>query len=167
MWGGLTLSAQEEVMLWEPTLRLQWSDFKGDPPESKRIAATTASGISYNYSAKGSRGNYTLDFEVQTYFYPKKSWYHPELCDAVVLSHEQLHFDISELFARKLRIRLSEGRFSENVKAEVRRIFANVNEELSAFQNRYDLETNFSRDREAQAEWNRQISQLLQRTQSP
>ena len=167
MWGGLTLSAQEEVMLWEPSLRLEWSDFKGDPPKSKRVAATTASGISYSYSAKGSGGNYTLDFDVQTYFYPKKSWYHPESCDEVVLSHEQLHFDISELFARKLRIRLREGRFSEDVKAEVRRIFTSVNEELSAFQNRYDLETDFSRDRKAQTQWNREISQLLRRTQSP
>jgi hypothetical protein len=163
----LTVSAQEEMMLWKPSLKLQWSDFKGDPPESKRIAATTASGISYSYSAKGNRGEYTLDFKVQTHFYPNKSWYHPELCDEVVLSHEQLHFDISELFARKLRGRLRDGSFSENVKAEVRELFAQVNEELSAFQNRYDLETDYSRNREAQAEWNRRISQMLRQRGRP
>lgn len=165
--GGLTLTAQDEVMQWEPSLKLQWSDFKGDPPESKRIAATTASGISYSYSAKGNKGRYTLDFEVLTHFYPTKSWYHPELCDEVVLSHEQLHFDISELFARELRSRLRNGRFSDNVKAEVRELFAQVNEELSAFQNRYDLETDYSRDREAQAEWNRRISQMLRQRRRP
>jgi hypothetical protein len=155
---------EEEAIRWEAGLRLAWSDFQGQPPASKRIAATTASGLSYSYTARGGPESYELDFTVDTFFYPEKSWYHPELCDARVLSHEQLHFDISELFARRLRTRLRETPFSDRVKAEVRKIFEEVNRELSDFQDRYDRETDFSRNAEAQQAWNQAISKLLSET---
>lgn len=160
----LDASAQEEEAIrWEPGQRLSWSNFKGKPPESTRIAATTASGISYRYKTRSSGRRYLLDFEVDTYFYPNKSWYHAAVCDANVLSHEQLHFDISELFAREFRRRLNSRTFSENVKAEVRAMFRQINKELSEFQNRYDQETDYSRNRAAQQVWNREIAEILER----
>jgi len=160
-----SLFAQEEAVIrWEPDLRLAWADFRGVPPAGKRIAATTASGLSYSYTARGGPDGYELDFTVDTFFYPDKSWYHPELCNARVLSHEQLHFDISELFARRLRRRLSQTGFSGRVKAEVRKIFEQVNQELSEFQDRYDRETDFSRNPEAQQAWNQAMSKLLSKT---
>ncbi len=161
--GLLTVQGQEEDGVpWDPGQRLTWSDFRGTPPESQRVAATTASGISYSYRTRGTPGKYRLDYEVNAYFYPEKSWYHPEICDAVVLSHEQLHFDISELFARKMRKALSGRTFGRNVRAEVRQIFSEINRELSEFQDRYDRETDFSRNREAQAEWNRRVAEMLE-----
>ena len=152
---------EDEAIRWDPQYRLTWNDFRASPPASQRVAATTASGISYSYSAQGRSGRYRLDYEVYAYFYPEKSWYHPELCDSVVLSHEQLHFDISELYARKMREILGQRTFSGNVRAEVRRIFSQINEELSEFQDRYDRETDYSRDHEAQARWNQWIGQQL------
>ena len=157
-----TVQAQEEDGVpWDPNHRLTWSDFRGIPPESQRVAATTASGISYSYRTQGAPGKYRLDYEVNAYFYPEKSWYHAEICDSVILSHEQLHFDISELFARKMRKVLEERTFGRNVRAEVRRIFTEINRELSEFQDRYDRETDFSRNREAQTEWNRRVAEML------
>ena len=159
------LHAQEEPAIrWEPGLRLAWSDFRGQPPAGKRIAATTARGISNRYTARGSAAGYELEFEVDTFFYPEKSWYHPELCDARVLSHEQLHFDISELFARRLRTRLRQTHFTGRVKAEIRQIFNEVNQQLSEFQDRYDNETDFSRNPEAQLAWNSALEKLLAET---
>lgn len=157
----LSAQAEREAIRWEPSHRLSWSNFKATPPESTRIAATTASGISYRYKTKSSGRRYLLDFEVETYFYPDKSWYHAAVCDDNVLSHEQLHFDISELFAREFRRRLSSRTFSENVKAEVRAMFQQINRELSEFQNRYDQETDYSRNRAAQQAWNREIAEIL------
>ncbi|MGB5507543.1 DUF922 domain-containing protein, partial [Robiginitalea sp.] len=91
----------------------------------------------------------------------EKSWYHPELSNAGVLMHEQLHFDITELYARKMRKILSERTFSGNVRGDVRQIFSKINRELKAFQDRYDLETDFSRNREAQQQWNKRIAEKL------
>lgn len=152
---------EEEMILWESGRKLNWSDFKAVPPASMRVAATTASGISYSFRTRLDNGQYKLKYRVETYFYPNKSWYHKTLCDSVVLSHEQLHFDISELFARKMERILDTASFSRNVKGEVRRIFKEINRELSEYQDRYDQETDYSRNREAQERWSQLIGQKL------
>lgn len=153
-----------DTISWNADKRLSWKDFKGKSPLNARAAATTASGITYRFSTSGTRDNLEVEFKVDTYFYPNKSWYQPTLCDAVILSHEQLHFDISELYARKMRERLAEAAFThKNVKAKVKTIYRSINEELAEFQDQYDTETNFSRDREQQVIWNETIAkQLLQ-----
>lgn len=156
------LAQEEEAILWRAAHRLTWNDFRAEPPVSDRVAATTASGISYRFSSIERNGEMEIDFEVSTYFYPDKSWYKPEICNAVILSHEQLHFDISELFARKMRKIISGRRFTKNIKAEVKEIYRQINEELAAFQNRYDTETNYSRNVEQQLLWNEVIKEALE-----
>lgn len=155
------MAQEEEAIAWNPGRKLSWEDFRGKPFETAWAAATTASGISYEYSGQATDNGYELHFNVGAYFYPDKSWYQPKLCDHEVLQHEQLHFDISELYARKFRAELAKTRFSKEVKAEVKAIYKKVLQELSAFQSRYDHETNYSRDREKQQAWNEKIASLL------
>lgn len=158
--------AQEVAPIeWHPDRKLTWKDFQGKPFKTSWAAATTASGISYEYNGIERNGEYDLDFKVTTYFYPDKSWYHPKLCDAVVLNHEQLHFDISEIFARKFRERLHAKRFGRNVKAEVSALYRQVLRELDDFQELYDKQTDYSRDRKRQLEWNAKIHKALAQTQ--
>jgi hypothetical protein len=164
---GFQQEQDYETISWEPGERLSWSDFKGKIPTSSRAAATTASGITYRYSANGNRDDFEVNFKIDTHFYPNKSWYNPELCDAVILGHEQLHFDISEIYARKLKKRLNESSFNRsNVRAKVRKIYNQINNELNDFQNKYDRETNFSRNREQQLIWNEKIASELQLSDS-
>ncbi len=158
----LTIFAQEEeAILWRPDRRLSWADFKATPPVTGNIAATTASGISYYFSSMEVDGEIEVDFTIRTYFYPQQSWYKPEICNAVILSHEQLHFDIAELFARKMRAQLAQTRFTKNIKAEVRAIYQQINSELAQFQKRYDSETDFSRNVAQQKAWNETIKAAL------
>lgn len=160
---GFSPAQDYETISWSEK-KLTWKDFKEEPPISDRVAATTASGISYRFSTSGTRKEYKVDFEINTHFYPNKSWFKPELCDDVILSHEQLHFDISELFARKLRKELSEATFThENVKKNIKTLYNRNNKELNEFQNRYDSETNYSRNREEQAAWNEEIAEKLKK----
>jgi len=135
---GFNDSQEYETIAWSPEKKLAWQDFKGKATSNDRAAATTASGISYQFSTSGSNGEIELDYLVSTFFYPNKSWYQPSLCDSLILSHEQLHFDISELYARKMRNRLASSSFTQNVKAEVKQIYKEVLEELEEFQNLYD-----------------------------
>ena len=151
----------EEGVLWNSAKRLTWSDFRGKVPPASVPAATTASGISYTYTANLLHHEVKLDFEVNAYFYPNESWYKPEVCTENTLAHEQLHFDISELFARKMRKRLRRTSFSDNVKAEVREIYQEILKELGDFQDQYDWETNFSRNKEKQMEWNKKIAKAM------
>ncbi|WP_431124584.1 DUF922 domain-containing protein [Flagellimonas flava] len=151
----------EEGVLWDANKRLSWSDFKGKVPPAAEPAATTASGISYRYSANLIHHEVKLDFEVNAYFYPNESWYKPEVCDELILSHEQLHFDIAELFARKMRNKLRRTSFSDNVKQEIRDIYQDILQELQDFQDQYDWETGYSRNAKKQLEWNRKIAKAL------
>ncbi|NER12241.1 DUF922 domain-containing protein [Leptobacterium flavescens] len=146
-------SKEEEFIEWSEDRKLTWADFKGDPDYDTDAAATTASGISYKLSAGITGDKVNLKCEVKTYFYPQSSWYKKELSDSIVLSHEQLHFDITELHARKLRKRIEEGSFTADVKAEVRAIYAEVNDALRLKQRAYDNATDFSRDHPKQREW--------------
>ncbi len=118
IWGNHVFS-QEQVE-WQPDFKLNWSNFRAAVPQGSSAAATTASGISYDFSTYSDGKETKLDFKVSTYFYPDKSWYKPTVANEVTLAHEQLHFDITEIFARKLRKELNQVKFSKNVKNEVR-----------------------------------------------
>ena len=159
--GPLLWGQEEESIAWSEEYRLSWEDFRATPPLSTNIAATTASGISYYFSSMEVNGEMEVDFTVKCFFYPDKSWYKPEICNAIVLSHEQLHFDISELFARKMRRQIDNTRFTSNIKAEVKAIYSRINKELAAFQKRYDLETDYSRNVGQQKAWNASIKAAL------
>ena len=160
----ILLIAQENTIPWRPDLELEWSDFRGKPNKESIIAAVTASGISYTFNAMERDGFYEVEYQVDTFFYPDESWYQQEMCDDLILSHENLHFDITELFARKMRRLMDRTKFTENVRSEIKDIYKEILEELDAFQDRYDSETNFSRNRSAQLRWNEEISKALQNT---
>ncbi|WP_228027874.1 DUF922 domain-containing protein [Costertonia aggregata] len=155
--------SQEKEVLWNSKKRLSWKDFKAAPPKNARAAATTASGITYEFSSTHKGAEVLVEYEISTFFYPYKSWYQPNLANDIILSHEQLHFDISELFARKMRKEMSRTKFTENVKSEVRGIYRRILKELKDFQNMYDDDTNFSRNTENQLLWNKRIAEALQR----
>ncbi|WP_297696657.1 DUF922 domain-containing protein [uncultured Eudoraea sp.] len=157
----MLFAQEEETILWNSGQRLSWANFKAEPPKNSEIAATTASGLSYQFSTTEENGKYELDYIISTFFYPNRSWYQPNICDEVILSHEQLHFDISELYARKMRKIMDNTTFTKNVKAEVKAIYRQINKELAEFQQVYDRETNYSRNIEQQLSWNKKIKEAL------
>lgn len=160
--AGLTCAAQElETIPWSADRKLQWSDFKGSYLKTEWAAATTATSISYSLSVEETGGRQIVSIDVGCEFFPEKSWYRPELCDSIILSHEQLHFDIAELHARKLRKKLAETQFTENIREEIREIYNDILRRLYIFQNKYDRETNFSRNLQQQLLWNQMIAKEL------
>ncbi|WP_340074767.1 DUF922 domain-containing protein [Leptobacterium sp. I13] len=152
----------EEEIVWSEAYRLTWKDFKGTPRYNTSVVAMTASGISYDLSATiRSENDIVVDYKVVASFYPDHSWYNPDRVDAVVLAHEQLHFDITELHARKFRKHLSEMLFTENVKREIKAIYNQINKELKKMQELYDSESDFSMNAEDQKEWQEKIKDQL------
>lgn len=157
------IAQTEETIVWRPNLKLNWSNFKDKAPINNRAAAITASGITYKYTTyfdkkKGNRFTY----EVVALFYPNKSWYKPELCTDITLSHEQLHFDIAEIYASKMRLSLSKIKPSKHTRNQVKDIYTAINKELNAYQDLYDSETNYSRDIEKQLLWQTKVKKQLQ-----
>ena len=159
------LCVQEEPTLtWDESYRLSWEDFKGKPNHNISAVAITASGISFGFSVKRS-DNRVISFttNVYTHFYPEQSWYKPNLADAHVLGHEQLHFDITELYARKFRERISRLKVSNIIRAELKNLNKSINKELATMQDVNDNETDYSRNFEQQAKWKVYIAGELQK----
>lgn len=154
------VQSQEEV-IWSPDFRFTWDDFKGAVPKGSTAAATTASGISYTFSTFYQGTQLNIDATVSAYFYPTRSWNRPEVSNDVTLMHEQLHFDITELYARKMRKELANTKFTKNVKEEVRQIYRAILRQLNDFQNKYDSETNYSRNLVVQERWVKEIEAAL------
>lgn len=154
----------EESILWDETHRLEWSDFKGNPNLNSDAVAITASGLTFDFSAR-TTSTLLVDFTaiVEAHFYPDQSWYKEDHVNNIVLAHEQLHFDITELHARKLRKRIKESNFSLNIKKEISILHANINKELKAFQNKYDSESDYSRSVETQKEWQIYVQHELEK----
>lgn len=152
--------AQRDTIPWSKQ-KLTWKDFRDKPQLGSKAAAITASGISYSFTSLARGNAVEADFIVGAFFYPEKSWYRTHLGDAHILGHEQLHFDISELFARRMRKRLSEITFTLKIKAEVRKIYKDILKELNEYQELYDWETDFSRNPEKQLEWEQKVAKVL------
>lgn len=152
----------EESIPWSEDFRLEWSDFKGNPNKNSDAVAITASGLTFSFSARTTKSR-LIDYsaKVEAHFYPKESWCKKELVDRIVLAHEQLHFDITELHARRFRKLVSERDFSLNIKKELTELQNRINKELKVFQNKYDSESDFSRNIDTQNHWEMFVNQQL------
>ena len=145
---------------WNETKRLTWADFQGQPDANSDAVALTASGITFGYSyrqQRGSREIVSFTADVNAYFYPKLSWYHKDRANDYILQHEQLHFDLTELYVRKFRMAVQEIEITKNIKSDLKKLQKGINEALSAAQNQYDFETQHSIIPEAQKRWNDSI----------
>ncbi|AVI49832.1 DUF922 domain-containing protein [Pukyongia salina] len=156
----------KEKMQWDESRPLTWSDFKGVPNGSDDYVASTNSGISLSYSIGYRNGEYKFNFTVQSNFYPKQSWYRPEAASEYILKHEQTHFDISELHARKLRKKLMELDVTENVKADADKLYSEIEQERRDMQHRFDSDSDHSKLRELELEWRDFIASELEKYDS-
>lgn len=89
-----------EKILWSSTDKLKWSDFKGRNTTSfglTKAETTTIILVTKTYY----NDEYIPVYEIACYFLPKQSW--TITSEKFALEHEQLHFDIAELYTRKIR----------------------------------------------------------------
>ena len=159
----LLLFTRNEVTIpWQESYKLTWNDFKGPVKQNTDAVATTASGITFSYSVKrASKRVVGFKTKIFAHFYPEKSWYKPEHVDDHILFHEQYHFNLTELHARKFRQRVAQLQVSQNISKKLDALHQQINTELSNMQQQYDNETNYSRDFEAQARWQDHIDAEL------
>lgn len=149
---------------WSETNKLAWKDFQGTPDQNSEAVAVTASGITFSYSIKKTKTK-VLSFKtmIKAHFYPEHSWCKKEEVDDHVLSHEQLHFDITELHARMFKEKVGTLSPSDNVAETLQGFHKTINENLENMQNKYDSESNYSIDKEGQANWQSYVEKELMR----
>jgi hypothetical protein len=157
---------ENEKIRWEANLPLTWEDFKAKPDRSNSYSANTNSGISYSWSYSTNTGEPVLKHEVYSNFYPQLSWVKEIHDETYLLAHEQLHFDISELHARKLRKALDEYQIGRNIRQDLKRLYNKIEAERAAMQEQFDKETLHSENREAELNWRKFIAGELRRLES-
>lgn len=144
-------------MKWSENRKLNWADFQGKPKKSSPNEALTDSGMSIELECddKNSRAVVTC------YFNPNKSWTKSKESE-YLLAHEQLHFDITELFVRKLRKKLSElGNDCQALSKHIEDYYQSNYKDFVAYQDRYDRETKHSLNKEKQQYWNEKVAREL------
>lgn len=166
---SVTISASDQrddpQITWKTDQPLSWSDFKGKPDQNTPLHAYSMVGIKTDFV--GSSGN-QAELTVIGYFDKTKSWVKDDHKTGVLLAHEQLHFDLCEIYRRKLRKTLAghKGFTYQNFSAEANRIFQENFQALTKEQQRYDRETQHSKLRDKQEAWAKFIDAELLKLQS-
>lgn len=156
-------SGSESEIHWDEK-RLGWTDFKSVRSNGSSFKAQTYSGIRYTLREK----NGGVFVDVVAYFVPEESWVVKGSETPYLLRHEQLHFDITELYARKLRKELEPIQGTSSAEFRSNRLYRvagmahdRLYDEMVAVQEAYDEETDHSLRRKAQEEWDRKINAWL------
>ncbi len=147
----------DQLIEWSPARKLTWDDYKGKPnPASEAAASTTTHlGIEYNMRNNG------FSYAITSKFSQTRSWGRHK--NEYILAHEQGHFDIAEIFARKLHKELQGYQFNKNsYKTDLAKIYDTILDEKESMQNSYDEQTNHSINKEKQAEWIKKIANMLE-----
>ena len=94
------------------------------------------------------------------------SWAKPEEMNDDVLAHEQGHFDLCELYTRKLRERLSNVNVDVNtLKPVLRSIYDKLQTEYKARQEAYEGETAHGVNLPQQRKWQQILERELSATE--
>lgn len=151
----------QNLIIWQENQKLNWENFIGKPDPKSSFAALSHTGIEFNYKVKNENGNLSLITEVSAYFDKKMSWFNPNKANEHILKHEQAHFDITEIHARKLREAFANYTLSKNFEKELASIFTKINHDRKKMQDQFDMETNHSLNFEEEATWQQFISEEL------
>jgi hypothetical protein len=139
-----------DTIYWSESDRLVWDDFEGQPRHDyKGVSALTSSGIVHYKGCKNGKINY----KVRAYFEKEESWVKEEARTGHHLIHEQIHFDITELYARKLRKVLSDRSFNCNEEIAFEECVNTFVDNWHHDQQSFDLHSRHSLDKDAQKEW--------------
>ena len=101
--------AAHDALPWSATRRLTWNDFQGIAPTRSDAGALTSYSLFHGATCTGK----AFEFRVVAAFLPRQSWVRPTILASAAensrtLRHEQTHFDLSEVHARRMRRYFSE-----------------------------------------------------------
>lgn len=132
------------------------------PLLNSNYSASTNTGLSYSYKVKSDGDQLLITYEVESYFYPGLSWrkYLDERSTAL-LKHEQLHWDITELYRRILIRALKNYQTRKQYKKDLKNIYALAEKKRAALQRQYDMETRHGLLTGPQLKWEERIAQEL------
>ena len=148
--ANANVGGEERYLEWRADQPLTWSDFKGPVDGETEMLAMTKSKLKYSWQCDDNG----FSFTVLARFDRGKSWKKSGEVSDRILAHEQLHFDITDLYARKMR------QFAEKLENPCKLTVEEMKEKLMVLQiewddrqKQYDRETDHSLKRDVQEKW--------------
>lgn len=152
-----------DPFVWSAHRRLTWGDFQGPPDITSKAVAGTAYAILLNTACEKG----VLASRVTSTFLPHASWVKSAyfvdsgLAQAT-LGHEQAHFDLSEVIARRLRAELQSFRSPcDGLDSGRVAVYARHRQEDAKVQRQYDRETAHGTNLPQQRIWEARIQSWL------
>ncbi|MES2703572.1 MAG: hypothetical protein V4649_13095 [Bacteroidota bacterium] len=148
---------------WSDHTKLSWEDFRGPvQAEDDQSAAATHCGMGFK-TVTDENGQPKI--VVYNKFYVNKSWVRDDAKLQEILDHEQGHFDLCELYTRKLRERMNAFDFngSRDVRQALYDIYFEVNAAYEKRQQAYEDETTHGIVTAQQKKWQRMIALEMSR----
>ena len=151
----------DNQLVWKSNYLLTWQDFEGTPESHSMGDAGTAVKI----KAQPYQVKRKMFYEINAIFLKDKSWYREQ--SPSLLAHEQLHFDIAELYARKARKKVKElaKRGVKDLKTYNNEVNKILNESNYVDQ-QYDAETLHGSMTKKQLEWKNKVMTELKALES-
>jgi hypothetical protein len=147
----------DSMLHWRADRRLTWADFRGTPGPGEQLHALTSADLNVEISC----ANDVLTVVVEAFFRPLESWT-KSTDSAPLLRHEQFHFDLTEVHARRLRQEITKRHMTcAQAQRHLQEVIDAGFAAWKAEQDRYDAETRHGLDEKAQARWEQRIADQL------
>ena len=139
--GGLALANTNNVICWSKGLRFDSNHFRATPTDSMlTYYDTQADAAAYIYINVLKMDKSSTDYSITACFNPDSSWITKDL--EMLYSHEKYHFDIAELYARKIRKSVDSLKNIGTLESEVfNKVISDKHEKYENFSKFFDLRT--------------------------
>ncbi len=153
------VQSNQDTIYWSPCYKLKWEDFKVTLDSSSEFDAISSITIDYDITQQ-ALGKIS-GLKIFCFFNKAKS--QTKSNDSALLIHEQIHFNIAELFTRKLRKEFEENFKNKNTLSlkEAESIYLEIKKGYDEMNIQYDKETDYSKNTIAQKKWNQKIAKEL------
>jgi hypothetical protein len=148
---------------WSAAHPVEWGDFQGPAPDGGAEGARTVYSLLYGVRC----ARHTFQFGVEAAFLPRSSWVLPVVLADTGLSrrtldHERTHFNLTEVFARRMRKYFTGlydpcGQSEDVLRASADRFVADEEND----QARYDEETGHGLTAVRQRAWDTDVTEQL------
>lgn len=152
-------TTQSGTLHWSASRPLVLADFKARPRPGEAHAALTSATMVAKVACRSNQ----FSGSVQAAFDPTRSWVRdPAALTPKLLRHEQLHFDITEMYARRLRQKLTSVRIPcAQLGPAFERLSQGIYADWEKAESQYDSDTNHGLRPAQQAQWEAQVQQQL------
>lgn len=152
----------DSILIWNSDRKINWNDFKSNDKKHSYEDAVAVITPSLIIIPKTLSQKDIPNIKIVATLHKNMSWYLNN--EDYVLIHEQGHFDITEIFARKFRKKIFEAKNSE-MKLDlvfITTLFESIDNEHWDFQSDYESETQNGTNYNFQKKWNEKIRNVLE-----